>query len=59
MDSIPGATHPISLWQGFAFVYAEASRWQQYHRPTLTHIECQMGPTGLDVSSGGQGGAVV
>lgn len=59
MDSIPGATCPVAPGERFAFVLAEASLWQRYHGPTLMYVESRMGPMGLGISSGGQGGAVV
>lgn len=58
MDSIP-ATCPTSLGNRFASVLIEASLWLGYHGPTLMHIESKVGSTDLDVSSGGEGGAVV
>jgi len=59
MDSIPGATRPMDLGKRFASVFAEASVWQRYDRSTPAHIKSRMGPTGLGISSAGQGGAVV
>lgn len=51
-------TPPVS-GERFAFVLAEASLWQRYHGPTLMYTESRMGPTGLGISSGRQGEAVV
>lgn len=59
MDSIPGTTCPMSLGKEFLLFLLKLLSGKDIMGPLSCIFKRRMGPTSLDTSSGGQGGALV